>query len=249
MSEAPPTADRRRRQYTFMAAAGGRHDPGGRSSPGPTPTCPTRCWPSSSAWPSWGRRSSCRGPPRWPSSTSRPAWPSPSWPSSPSSPSTPSTSSSPSTAGRRTRSSASPASRAAQAAAGRESDCALALANMTGANRLLIGLGLDDGGVHRLAPAEEPGPADGRRPARAHPRRGAVLPVGRHRLLAHPPPQGLDHPDRLRRPGEHLRAVHDPDLQGPGRGAPPGGPGRGAWASCPPTSAGRRWSGCSCSPP
>jgi cation:H+ antiporter len=30
---------------------------------------------------------------------------------------------------------------AAQAAAGRESDCALALANMTGANRLLIGLG------------------------------------------------------------------------------------------------------------
>ena len=45
---------------------------------------------------------------------------------------------------------------AAEAAAGRESDCALALANMTGANRLLIGLGLDHGRLHRLAPLLKP---------------------------------------------------------------------------------------------
>ena len=42
--------------------------------------------------------------------------------------------------------------------AGHDSSCALALANMTGSNRLLIGAGLDAGGVHRLVAVPQAAP-------------------------------------------------------------------------------------------
>ena len=117
---------------------------------------------------------------------------------------------------------------------GTESPCSLALANMTGANRLLIGVGLDDGDLHRLLPAEEARPPreDPERPlGRRAPRPGALdrdrVPGDRDDLLAHAAAEALDHADRRRDPGRRSSSLYsirvsrapaeEPHLVGPAR--------------------------------
>ncbi len=123
---------------------------------------------------------------------------------------------------------------------GAASPCSLALANMTGANRLLIGIGWASvvfiawyrtRRLRRRAEAEAA--ADGTevparslrwsdvRLERSHAVEVAFLAVG-DRLLAHAAAEALDHADRQRRPDRPVRRVRRPPLEGAGRGAAPG---------------------------
>ena len=115
-----------------------RHGPRAGPAASPGSTSPIRRRPCSSASRSSGPRSCSRGPPRSRSWTSRPASRSRSSRSSRSCPSTPSTWSSRGRAGTRSRRTGRRARRRGPPG---ETACSLALANMTGANRLLIGIG------------------------------------------------------------------------------------------------------------
>ena len=170
-----------------------------RGSPGSTAR--SGSWPSCSAWPSSAPPSCSRGRPRWPSSTCRPAWPSPllafvavlpeyavdfvfAWKGG--------------QRGRAVRARV-PGRRRPPATP----PCSLALANMTGANRLLIGVGWAL--VVLLAWRRTGGRRRGRRgrstevAPRPDPLGGAGVPDRRQRLLADPAAEAPHHAARRRR--------------------------------------------------
>ncbi len=112
---------------------------------------------------------------------------------------------------------------------GEESPCSLALANMTGANRLLIGIGWSMVvfiAWYRIRKRDgaQTGEAVGGHPARPEPLRRARVPGRRHDLLADPAAEALDHAVRRAGAGDDLRHVHDPGVEGAVRGAPSGRP-------------------------
>ena len=126
---------------------------------------------------------------------------------------------------------ARPARRACRSDGGTESPCSLALANMTGANRLLIGIGWSMVvfvACYRLRATKGrlvKAAALGRREARPRALGRDRVPRRRDDLLAHPAAEAHDHAVRRRRPDRDLRALHHPRLARARRGTAPRRPG------------------------